>query len=224
VSRGKLFVISAPSGAGKTSLVRALLEQRPALEFSTSYTTRPARANEVDGRDYYFVSHDTFESMIGNDELLEHARVFDNYYGTGRSQVERKLAAAEDVILEIDWQGAAQVRAALPEAETIFVLPPSVAELERRLRSRGTDSDDVIARRLRDSRADIGHWDEFNYVIINDDFSTALAALVDIVDRRLAPSRRVRAQLDSYGRDPVDLAGSLVHFSVPFRKSTRPPE
>ena len=201
MSRGKLFVISAPSGAGKTSLVRALIEKRPDLKFSTSYTTREARTNEVDGEDYFFVSQETFEGMIADGELLEHARVFDNYYGTGRAQVENCLVEGEDVILEIDWQGASQVRGALPEAETIFVLPPTVEELERRLRSRATDSDEVIRRRLQDSRADIRHWREFDYVIVNDEFSTALAALVDIVDRHGEASRADRAELAEITRD-----------------------
>ena len=179
--RGRLFVIAAPSGAGKTSLVRALMEREPGLRFSISYTTRPRRPIEQHGRDYFFVGRDEFERMVGNGEFLEHARVFDNYYGTARRQVEAALAAGQDLILEIDWQGAAQVRAALPECVSIFILPPSRAELERRLRGRGTDAEDVIQRRLRDAAGDMGHWREFDYVVVNDDFEQALGEVQAIV-------------------------------------------
>jgi guanylate kinase len=179
--RGRLYVIAAPSGAGKTSLVRALMEREPSLRFSISYTTRPRRPNEVHGRDYFFVTPDEFAGMVGRGEFLEHARVFDNCYGTARAQVEASLAAGQDLLLEIDWQGAQQVRAALPECVTIFVLPPSQAELERRLRGRGTDSEDVIRRRLRDAAADMTHWREFDHVVVNDDFPQALDDLLCIV-------------------------------------------
>ena len=164
-NRGKLFVIAAPSGAGKTSLVRALMERRPALRFSISYTTRKQRPNERDGHDYFFVDKAGFERMAAAGEFLEHARVFDNYYGTSREQVEQLLDQSQDVLLEIDWQGAQQIRRALPECRSIFVLPPSRAALEQRLRGRGTDSDEVIARRLRDSIADLSHWNEFDYIV-----------------------------------------------------------
>src|SRR5262245_30698222 len=145
--RGKLFVISAPSGAGKTSLVKALLERAPHLRFSISYTTRKQRPNELHGRDYFFVAGNAeFERMAAAGEFLEHAKVFDNYYGTAKAQVEAILNGGDNVILEIDWQGARQIRKAMPECKTIFILPPSRAELEKRLRGRGTDSDEVIAR------------------------------------------------------------------------------
>jgi guanylate kinase len=194
-NRGKLFVIAAPSGAGKTSLVRALMERRPALRFSISYTTRAKRASETHGRDYFFVDKPQFERMVAAGEFLEHARVFDNYYGTSRAQVEQILDQGQDVLLEIDWQGAQQIRRALPECRSIFVLPPSVAALEQRLRNRATDSDDVIARRLRDSIADLSHWNEFDYIVVNDDFTHATAELEAIVSGQGEHLRRERADL-----------------------------
>ena len=178
---GHLYVIAAPSGAGKTSLVKALLALEPSLRFSISYTTRKMRPNEVNGRDYHFISHADFERMIDSGEFLEHAQVFDNYYGTSRTQVEQMLAQGTSVILEIDWQGAQQIRSTLPSCRSIFILPPSRAELERRLRGRGTDDATVIERRLRDAVSDMSHWAEFDYVVINDHFETALAELRSIV-------------------------------------------
>ncbi len=196
-SRGKLFVIAAPSGAGKTTLVRALMQVRPALRFSISYTTRAQRPNERDGHDYFFVDKAQFERMVAAGEFLEHARVFDNYYGTSRAQVEQLLAAGQDVLLEIDWQGAQQIRSAVPECRSIFVLPPSRAALEQRLRNRGTDSDEVIARRLRDSLADLSHWNEFDYIVVNDDFARATADLEAIVAGQGEHLRRERADLQA---------------------------
>ena len=171
--RGKLFVIAAPSGAGKTSLVRALMQRMPHLRFSISYTTRQRRETEQHGRDYFFVRRSEFDRMVAQGEFLEHAQVFDNCYGTARAQVDSMLARGENVLLEIDWQGAQQVRRSMPECRTIFILPPSREALEQRLRGRRTDTDEVIARRLRDSIADMSHWDEFDYVVINDDFERA---------------------------------------------------
>jgi guanylate kinase len=194
-ARGKLFVIAAPSGAGKTSLVRALMQRRPTLRFSISYTTRTQRPNERDGHDYFFVDKEKFEQMRDAGEFLEHARVFDNYYGTSRSQVERILDASQDVLLEIDWQGAQQIRSTLPECRSIFVLPPSRAALEQRLRGRGTDSDEVIARRLHDSLADLSHWSEFDYIVVNDDFDRATGELEAIVTGQGEHLRRDRAEL-----------------------------
>lgn len=191
-ARGKLFVIAAPSGAGKTSLVRALMQRLPELQFSISYTTREQRPNEQEGRDYFFVQKDEFERMVGAGEFLEHARVFDNYYGTSRAQVERHLSAGDNVLLEIDWQGAQQIRSAMPECRTIFVLPPSRAALEQRLRGRGTDSEEVIARRLRDSIADMSHWHEFDYIVINDEFERATGDLQEIVSGEENRSQRLR--------------------------------
>jgi len=195
--RGKLFVIAAPSGAGKTSLVRALMKRQPQLKFSISYTTRAQRPTEQPGRDYFFVDKIEFERMIGAGEFLEHAQVFDNFYGTSRAQVEGLLAAGDSVLLEIDWQGARQIRSAMPECESIFILPPSRAELERRLRERATDSDAVIARRLRDSIADMSHWTEFDYVVVNDDFDAATQALEAIVTAHGQALRSPRPELQT---------------------------
>jgi guanylate kinase len=196
-------VIAAPSGAGKTSLVRALMEREPGLRFSISYTTRPQRPTEQDGRDYFFVGRDEFDRMVASGEFLEHAQVFDNRYGTARRFVETSLSSGQDLILEIDWQGARQVRVALPECVSIFILPPSRAELERRLRGRATDSEEVIRRRLRDAASDMTHWDEFDYVIVNDDFGGALEELRAIVHGHGAESRRDRAEMEA-------LVGSLT--------------
>ena len=193
--RGRLFVIAAPSGAGKTSLVRALMEREPGLRFSISYTTRPQRPAELHGRDYFFVSPDEFERMAAAGEFLEHARVFDNRYGTARRQVDEWLAAGQDLILEIDWQGARQVRTALPECVSVFILPPSLGELERRLRGRGTDAEEVIGRRLRDAASDMTHWREFDHVVVNDEFAGALADLQAIVAGRAEATRRDRPGL-----------------------------
>jgi guanylate kinase len=193
--RGKLFVIAAPSGAGKTSLVRALMERVPSLRFSISYTTRKPRPNEQHGRDYFFVDHAEFERMVAAGEFLEHARVFDNYYGTSKPQVDSMLADGENVLLEIDWQGAQQIRRAMPECKSIFILPPSRAALEQRLRGRNTDNDQVIARRLRDSIADMSHWNEFDYVVVNDDFKRATDELETIVAGRGEALRRDRSEL-----------------------------
>jgi len=179
--RGRLWVVAAPSGAGKTSLVRALLDRDPSLRFSISYTTRPKRSSEVDGRDYFFVSEGEFLAMVGREAFLEHARVFDNWYGTGREHVEELLAGGHSVVLEIDWQGARQVRERAPESRSIFILPPSAAELERRLRGRETDEEAVILRRLKDALGDMAHWLEFDYVVVNDDFAAALEQLAAVV-------------------------------------------
>jgi guanylate kinase len=179
--RGSLFVIAAPSGAGKTSLVKAVLERDPSLRVSISHTTRKRRETEVAGRDYHFITIDEFRKLSDAGEFLEHAQVFDNYYGTGRAQVEALRQAGHNVILEIDWQGAQQVRRAQPDCTSIFILPPSRHELERRLRNRKTDSDEVIARRLRDSIADMTHYSEFDRVIVNDEFEKAVAQLLEIL-------------------------------------------
>jgi guanylate kinase len=180
-TRGTLFVLAAPSGAGKTSLVRTLLERMPGLRMSVSHTTRPRRPTEEHGREYYFIGVPEFERMVAEGQFLEHARVFDNLYGTARAPVEARLARGGDIVLEIDWQGARQVRSAMPDCVTIFILPPSREALETRLRSRATDSPEVIARRLRDAVSDMSHWREFDYVVVNDDFEKAVADLVAIV-------------------------------------------
>jgi guanylate kinase len=188
--RGRLWVVAAPSGAGKTSLVRALLERDDTLKFSISYTTRPQRVSEVDGRDYFFVDEARFLEMVSRDAFLEYARVFDHWYGTGREHVGQLLDDGFTVLLEIDWQGARQVRERAPESESIFILPPSIAELERRLRGRKTDSEAVIRRRLEDALGDMAHWSEFDHVVINDDFDRALAELEAVVAGR-EQSRRI---------------------------------
>ena len=182
--RGHLFVIAAPSGAGKTSLVKALLERKPGLHVSISHTTRRQRPTELPGREYYFVPVAQFEQMVKEGRFLEHARVFDNFYGTAREPVEAQLVQGHSVVLEIDWQGAEQVRRAMPECTTIFILPPTRAALEQRLRGRQTDADEVIQRRLRDAVSDMSHWKEFDYVVVNDDFGRAVDDLVRIVEGR----------------------------------------
>lgn len=182
VQKGKLFVFAAPSGAGKTTLVHAVVTKyQDDLRFSISYTTRGPRSNEADGIDYLFVDEEEFMRQRDAGEMLEYARVFDNYYATSRSQVEKHLSEGHSVILEIDWQGAQQVRESMPECISIFILPPSVSELERRLRSRNTDSEEVIERRLRDALSDMGHWEEFDHVIINDDLNQAISDLDDVL-------------------------------------------
>jgi guanylate kinase len=179
--RGSLFVIAAPSGAGKTSLVKAMLDRDPGLRVSVSHTTRKQRPTEVPGRDYHFIDIEEFRRLKEAREFLESAQVFDNFYGTGRAQVEALRNAGHDVILEIDWQGARQVRAAQPDCQSVFILPPSRQELEKRLRNRNTDSEEVIARRLRDSIADMSHYDEFDRVIVNGDFETAVGQLLQVL-------------------------------------------
>jgi guanylate kinase len=181
---GRLYVVSAPSGAGKTSLVKALMAREPRLRFSVSYTTRAPRPKEVDGRDYHFVTQARFAEMVANDEFLEHARVFDNFYGTALGTVKTALAEGQLLLLEIDWQGARQVRSRLPAAHGIFILPPTRSALEERLKARSTDSPAVIERRLQDAAQDLAHWTEFDYVVINDQFERALADLLSIVQQR----------------------------------------
>ncbi len=177
---GRLFVISAPSGAGKTTLVNKLMGADSGLRFSVSYTTRKQRHNEVEGESYHFIGKDTFKDMVASDAFLEHAEVFDNFYGTPRKEVQELLSAGHNVILEIDWQGAEQVRSNMPDCESIFILPPSVTELEQRLRGRATDSNEVIARRLADSLADLTHWTDFDYAVVNDQLDQAVNALQTI--------------------------------------------
>ena len=179
--RGALFVIAAPSGAGKTSLVKAVLDRDPSLRVSVSHSTRKPRPHERDGEHYHFVTVDEFKRLVAAGEFLEHAQVFDNFYGTGRAQVEALRNAGHDVILEIDWQGAQQVRKAQPDCRSVFILPPSRAELEARLRNRKTDSEQVIERRLRDAVADMSHYSEFDRVVVNDDFETAVSQLLSIL-------------------------------------------
>ncbi|MDP2833538.1 MAG: guanylate kinase [Pseudomonadota bacterium] len=178
---GNLFIVSAPSGAGKSSLVNALLERDPAIRLSISYTTRAPRPGEIEGVHYHFVSHEAFQERLGNGEFLECAEVYGNYYGTSQRWIDAERDAGRDILLEIDWQGAAQVRHLVPDAISIFILPPSIEELRRRLQGRGTDSEEVIARRMAAAREDVSHCLEFDYLVVNDQFDTALADLLAIV-------------------------------------------
>ena len=209
-SSNHLFVVSAPSGAGKTSLVKALVQRLPALKVSTSHTTRARRPNEEDGREYFFIDREAFDRMVGEGAFLEHARVFDNFYGTGLRQLEEKLAAGHDVVLEIDWQGAQQVRAALPECHSIFILPPSREALRQRLTGRQTDSPAVIERRLADAVSDMSRYREFDFVVVNDDFDRAVGELVAIVQGRGEALAADRPELSR-------ILADLLEFPIPRR-------
>ena len=178
---GNLFIISAPSGAGKTSMVSALLRSNRQIALSISYTTRAPRPGETDGKEYHFVSRDKFLQMAQQGDFLESAEVYGNLYGTSQSWIEKQLASGRDILLEIDWQGAAQVRKLMPQAISIFILPPSLAALESHLNGRGQDSAEVIARRLQASQEDISHVAEFDYVIINDKLDEALRQLDAVI-------------------------------------------
>jgi guanylate kinase len=190
-STGTLYVFSAPSGAGKTTLVKALLEQTGDIGVSVSHTTRMPREGEIDGKDYNFVSQEQFKALIEQSAFLEHAQVFDNFYGTSQIWVEQELKAGRDVILEIDWQGAEQIRQQMPAMVSIFILPPSREELLKRLTGRGTDSQEIIDRRMHDAVSEMSHYGEFDYLIINDDFDSALQELRSVV---LARRQRIAVQ------------------------------
>ena len=195
MSLGTLFIISAPSGAGKTSLVRALKEQTRGITVSVSHTTRAQRPGEQRAKDYYFVSRDLFLQMVNNGDFLEHAQVFDNLYGTAKNTIDNFLRDGLDVILEIDWQGARQIRELMPFSKSIFILPPSLEELENRLSGRGQDGPDVIARRMKDAISEISHHAEYDYLVVNDSFDTALNDLTSIIE---AARLRVVAQVARY--------------------------
>ncbi|HTO17877.1 MAG TPA: guanylate kinase [Pseudomonas sp.] len=173
-SSGTLYIVSAPSGAGKTSLVKALIDSMPQVRVSVSHTTRSMRPGEVDGVNYHFVNHERFKAMLNENAFLEHAEVFGNFYGTSQRWVEQTLAEGYDLILEIDWQGAQQVRRLLPDARSIFILPPTQQALRQRLTNRGQDSDEVIERRMREAVSEMSHYVEYDYLVINDDFAHAL--------------------------------------------------
>lgn len=179
--QGTLFVVSAPSGAGKTSLVRALLDGHPQLRLSVSYTTRSPREGEIDGVHYHFVDQEEFDRMVSENAFVESARVFDHAYGTARETLRQALEDGQDLLLEIDWQGARQVRAHFPDAVSIFILPPSLKELEERLRKRGQDSDETIASRMAQARSELSHYGEYDYLVVNDRFEAALAELRALV-------------------------------------------
>ena len=195
MTQGRLIVISAPSGAGKTSLVKALLASDPQLHLSISHTTRRMRPTEQEGREYHFVSVPEFERLRAAGEFLEQARVFDNLYGTSRAFVEQQLHAGHDVLLEIDWQGAQQVRRAMPQCVSVFVLPPSRRALAERLARRATDTSEVIARRLADAAGDMTHYREFDYVVVNDDFARAVEDLKRIIAGRAEDRSSDRPEL-----------------------------
>jgi guanylate kinase len=196
MKRGRLYVISAPSGADKTSLVKSLLQSEPRLRLSVSHTTRTRRPTEVEGREYRFVSKPLFEERVARGEFLEHARVFDNNYGTSRGFVEAQLAQGHDVLLEIDWQGAQQVRRAMPDCVSIFVLPPARQALAERLARRATDTSEVIRRRLSDAAGDMSHYREFDYVVVNDDFDKAVADLERIIEGQAGDLKSTRTGLE----------------------------
>ncbi len=181
MSRGTLFIVSAPSGAGKTSLLKALVETEEQVRVSISHTTRPMRPGEVDGVDYHFVSRETFNEMVEAGAFLEHAEVFGNYYGTSESGIRDQLETGQDVILEIDWQGASQVRERLPETVSIFILPPTPEALRQRLKGRGQDSDEVIRRRLGEAREEMSHYSEYDFIVVNDLFEVALGELRAVI-------------------------------------------
>lgn len=195
-SRGQLLIISAPSGAGKTSLIKALVDAEARIEVSVSHTTRPMRPGERDGINYHFVSETEFLSLRDAGAFFEWAEVFGNFYGTGIAQLEARLAEGADVILEIDWQGAQQVRRLLPDSAWAFILPPSVDALKARLQSRGQDNDDTIEVRMRAARSEISHWEEADYLIINDEFDTALTELRAIVHSLRLRTSQQRIVLD----------------------------
>jgi len=181
MSRGVLFVVSAPSGAGKTSLVRKLRTLVDGFSVSVSHTTRPQRSGEIDGVDYYFIKRETFEDRVASGAFLEYAQVFDNYYGTALATVETALSSGKDVLLEIDWQGARQIKAKIPDCQTLFILPPSLEALSHRLHQRGQDDSTTIARRMRDALSEMSHYQEYDYFVINDDFDKAVAEMLNIV-------------------------------------------
>ena len=197
-SSGTLYIVSAPSGAGKTSLVNALIAQDPQVSVSVSHTTRAMRPGEEHGVNYHFVAHEHFKTLIGQGDFLEHAEVFGNFYGTSRSALQQTLDQGRDLILEIDWQGAQQVRALMPEALSIFILPPSLPALRQRLDGRGQDSEAIIAGRMQEAVTEMVHYDEYDYVIINNEFDVALEELQAVFRAnrlRLKPQQARNAEL-----------------------------
>lgn len=202
MSQGTLYILSAPSGAGKSSLVSALLEQTDAIKVSVSHTTRTPRPGEEDGVNYNFVSVDQFKALIAENAFLEHAEVFGNFYGTSRLWLEEQLSQGIDIILEIDWQGAQQVRELMPETQGIFILPPSRAELQKRLDNRGQDSAEIIAGRMAEAISEMSHYHEYDYVIINDAFDQALAELKAVI---IAQRQKLTCQQARHGKLLTDL-------------------
>ena len=202
-TRGQLLIVSAPSGAGKTSLIKALMEQDQRVEVSVSHTTRPQRPGEVEGVNYFFISTETFHEMREAGAFFEFAEVFGHFYGTSLTQLEARLSDGADVILEIDWQGAQQVRKLLPDSAWLFILPPSLEALKSRLQARGQDAEDTIDLRMRAARDEMSHWDEADYLIINDQFDVALEALQALV-------RSLRLRTDQQQSTLQDLIEDLL--------------
>ena len=200
-----LFIVSAPSGAGKTSLLRQLLQRDSGLSLSVSHTTRAMRPGEEDGMHYHFVDRENFMRLVGEGVFIEHAQVFDNFYGTSENAVRDQLAAGRDVVVEIDWQGARQVRERFPDAVSIFIVPPSIDALRERLSGRGQDSEEIIERRMRDAQAELSHYGEYDYLIVNDDFDLALQQLGEVVNAERL--REVRQQVRHAGALQAMLAG-----------------
>lgn len=196
MTTGTLFIISAPSGAGKTSLVKQLIAEMDNLLVSVSNTTRKQRPGEIHAQDYFFASKGEFKTMLSNQAFLEHAQVFDNFYGTARQTVESNLQAGKDVILEIDWQGAQQVKSALKDAISIFIFPPSIEVLQQRLESRGQDSKEIISKRMQAAVTEISHYAEFDYLLVNDDFDQALFELKSIITAKRLKTERQQSKLD----------------------------
>jgi guanylate kinase len=201
MKKGTLFIFSAPSGAGKSSLARALVDSSPDIAVSVSHTTRAPRPGEEHGVHYFFVTTEQFKSMADAGEFLEHAQVFDNFYGTSRVAIEDLLEQGKNVILDIDWQGARAIKAQMPDACAIFILPPSREELENRLRGRGQDSDEIIARRMRDAVSEMSHYQEFDYLVVNDDFDAALADLRAILAGHPEQARVPKLDMDQLLRE-----------------------
>ena len=197
--RGLLFILSSPSGAGKTTISRMILESDDGIGLSVSATTRPIRPGEIDGKDYHFVSDANFDRMVANGEFLEWAHVFGHRYGTLKSEVLKQIEGARDVLLDIDWQGTQQLKQVDPDIVRVFILPPSMAELERRLRSRGTDSDEVIAGRMARAAAEISHWAEYDYVFINDDAEKCRKLVHTVLKAERLKARR-RLELHDFVR------------------------
>jgi guanylate kinase len=195
MNKGVLFIVAAPSGAGKTSMVKALLKNDPSIRLSVSYTTRAPRPGEVDGKDYHFVSRDVFLEMASRGEFLESAEVYGNYYGTSQTWIAGEIAAGHDILLEIDWQGASQVKRHFPDAVSVFILPPSLSALRNRLNNRGQDKQEVIEKRMAAACEDISHAGEFDYIIVNDDFDQALLDLTAVVNASRLTTVRQSARL-----------------------------
>jgi guanylate kinase len=212
--RGFLLVLSSPSGAGKTTITRRLLERDASLSLSVSVTTRPRRSSEIDGRDYHFIDQAIFDRMVTEDELLEHATVFGNSYGTPRQPIEEAIAAGRDIVTDIDWQGTQQVSAHLSaDLVTIFILPPSLSALEARLKTRAQDSDDVVAARMAKSREEMSHWNEYEYIIVNEDLQNSVVQAEAIVLAERAKRGRVEQE---------SLAKKATVTAMSLRRTTQP--